>query len=209
MPRKLPPASEVSGQVRKLPSALRKLPGRVRKLPFGLRKLPGRVRKLPSRLRKLPGPVSRPREASCSGPEASSGPPEASRAGPEASSAPREASSGSRGRLRAPGQAWPPGSARSRSAQRRSGCDGAGTPDSIRLSEAMAVLLGADGCGRDWLVVRHDTATSYTSVFLSATPEFAHLDFDVLAIDIPIGLPEAGQASSRRASSRPAWSAAQ
>jgi predicted RNase H-like nuclease len=57
----------------------------------------------------------------------------------------------------------------------------------------MAVLLGADGCGRDWLVVRHDTATAHTSAFLSTTQDIAHLDFDVLAIDIPIGLPEAGR----------------
>lgn len=56
----------------------------------------------------------------------------------------------------------------------------------------MAVIVGADGCRDGWVVVKLDTATSKPTADWITTQAISRLDFDVLAIDVPIGLPDVG-----------------
>lgn len=56
----------------------------------------------------------------------------------------------------------------------------------------MAIIVGADGYREKWLTVSLDTSTDEIWAAVRSTAELPALGYDVLAIDIPIGLPEAG-----------------
>jgi predicted RNase H-like nuclease len=62
----------------------------------------------------------------------------------------------------------------------------------------MAVIVGADGYKSRWLAIALDTATGRLSASLATTAELPALRFDVLAIDIPIGLADAGAREADR-----------
>ena len=62
----------------------------------------------------------------------------------------------------------------------------------------MATIVGADGYKKDWLAVSLDTSTGEVTAAVMPTADLPALSYDVLAIDIPIGLPET---SSREAES--------
>lgn len=57
----------------------------------------------------------------------------------------------------------------------------------------MAVIVGANGSRGDWLTVALDTSTGRITAGLTPTAALPALGFDVLGIDIPIGLPESGE----------------
>ena len=57
----------------------------------------------------------------------------------------------------------------------------------------MPVLVGANGSRGDWLALRLDTATGQLTADVLPTAALPLLRFDVLAIDIPIGLSDAGE----------------
>ncbi|MCW8194572.1 DUF429 domain-containing protein [Proteobacteria bacterium 005FR1] len=59
----------------------------------------------------------------------------------------------------------------------------------------MAILAGADGCKKGWIVATLDTVSEVTTCqYLSAVEDIADSfsELEVLAIDIPIGLPDKG-----------------
>lgn len=57
----------------------------------------------------------------------------------------------------------------------------------------MALIAGADGCGPGWVVVRADTQSGVLHADWVVTGALPDLEFDVLGIDIPIGLMQAGR----------------
>lgn len=57
----------------------------------------------------------------------------------------------------------------------------------------MAVIAGADGCGAGWVIVTVDTERDVLEADYIPTRGLADPRFDTLAIDIPIGLTEAGR----------------
>lgn len=57
----------------------------------------------------------------------------------------------------------------------------------------MTVLAGVDGAGAGWVAVFSDLATGQISARYLRTAEIPAVQCAVLAIDVPIGLPDAGQ----------------
>lgn len=57
----------------------------------------------------------------------------------------------------------------------------------------MSLLLGVDGAGAGWVAVKMDTTTCQLSACFLETAEISQVECAVIAIDVPIGLPEAGQ----------------
>jgi predicted RNase H-like nuclease len=62
----------------------------------------------------------------------------------------------------------------------------------------MAVLVGANGSRGDWLTIRLDSSTGQIAAAITPTELLPSLEFDVLAIDIPIGLADAGERAADR-----------
>jgi predicted RNase H-like nuclease len=62
----------------------------------------------------------------------------------------------------------------------------------------MPVIVGADGSGANWVTVTLDTVTGKVAPDLIPTAALPTLGCDVLAIDIPIGLPESGSREADR-----------
>ncbi len=66
----------------------------------------------------------------------------------------------------------------------------------------MPVLLGIDGCRTGWVCVAEDTAAGTLEARVIETAALADGDFDVAAIDIPIGLPARGAREAERLARR-------
>jgi predicted RNase H-like nuclease len=62
----------------------------------------------------------------------------------------------------------------------------------------MAVLVGANGSRGDWLTVTLDTASRKMRASITPTSALPALGYDVLAIDIPIGLTDSGPREADR-----------
>lgn len=56
----------------------------------------------------------------------------------------------------------------------------------------MSLLVGADGCRNGWVVVIMDTATFELTAGVLSTSQLVDSCFELIGIDIPIGLPEKG-----------------
>ena len=62
----------------------------------------------------------------------------------------------------------------------------------------MTLIAGIDGCGPNWLCITLNTQDRSLSARVVSTPEFLPLTWAFAAIDIPIGVPDAGPREADR-----------